>query len=154
MPKRGYFVWNLYEKLLSSGKNSAFWWGQIYMNKFLQFILMRMTSSSLEPRLRKPMNTEPLKITGTLKLTNYNNWGINFLTLKGKDMTYLKFFPESLFWFFWVVCYFVELSYPVFNVGCVYPCGIEGLPLLQRDKEIKYVYKGGQVFQYENNILM
>lgn len=42
-------------------------------------------------------------------------------------VTYLKFFPESLFRFLRIVCYFVELLYPVLNVGCVYPCRVKGL---------------------------
>ncbi|TNN34810.1 hypothetical protein EYF80_055023 [Liparis tanakae] len=37
--------------------------------------------------------------------------------LRAVEATYLKFFPESLFGFFRVVRYFVELSYPVLNVG-------------------------------------
>ncbi len=46
------------------------------------------------------------------------------------EATYLKFFPESLFGFLRVVCYFVELSYPVLNVGCIYPRGVKGLSFI------------------------
>lgn len=45
-------------------------------------------------------------------------------SLNGTD---LEFFPESLFGFLRIVCYFVELSYPVFNVGSIYPRGIKRL---------------------------
>lgn len=55
-------------------------------------------------------------------------------SLNGTD---LKFFPESLFGFLRIVCYFVELSYPVFNVGSIYPCGIKRLSLPGWDKMIK-----------------
>lgn len=50
-----------------------------------------------------------------------------FVFFEQAVVTYLKFFPESLFWFLRIICYFVELSYPVLNVGCVYPCRVKGL---------------------------
>lgn len=55
--------------------------------------------------------------------------------LKEMRPAYLKFFPESLFGLLRVVCYFVELSYPVLNVGGIYSCGIEGLSLSHWDKQ-------------------
>ena len=51
----------------------------------------------------------------------------NNLVVDSFEDTYLKFFPESLFGLLRVVCYFVELPYPVLNVGCVYPRGIKWL---------------------------
>lgn len=48
--------------------------------------------------------------------------------------TYLKLFPESLFGFLRIIRYFVELSYPVLDVGCVYPCRVKGL----RDERRKH----------------
>lgn len=41
--------------------------------------------------------------------------------------TYLKLLPESLFGFLRIIRHFVEFSYPVLDVGGVYPGCVEGL---------------------------
>lgn len=52
--------------------------------------------------------------------------------------TYLKLFPESLFGFLRIIRYFVELSYPVLDVGCVYPRRVEGLRRTRWEKETRW----------------
>lgn len=62
------------------------------------------------------------KISLYLRLIERSDSGVDSF-----EATYLKLFPESLFGFLRIVCYFVELSYPVLNVGCIYPRGVKGL---------------------------
>lgn len=47
-------------------------------------------------------------------------------------ITYFKFFPKSLFGFLGIVGHFIKLSYPILNVGCIYPRCIKWLSWTQK----------------------
>lgn len=82
---------------------------------------------------------ENMRTTTTIILNSLNSVFLSIPTWQhcgyaATVIAYLKFFPKSLFGFLRIVGHFIKFSYPILNVGCIYPRCIKWLSWTQKNE--------------------